>query len=64
MGLPFILRKCSIEYLCTTFFEVGISPKTIIASAVENAREFLDETNGWSIKYDDVEKGQILVMKY
>lgn len=37
-------------------FEAGVSKRPIVASAFENTREFLDETNGWSIKYDDVEK--------
>ena len=36
--------------------DAGVSKRPIVASAFENTREFLDETNGWSIKYDDVEK--------
>lgn len=36
-------------------FEAGVAKRPIIVSDFENTREFLDETNGWCVKYDDAE---------
>lgn len=36
-------------------FEAGVAKRPIIISDFENTREFLDETNGWCVKYDDAE---------
>lgn len=36
-------------------FEAGVAKRPIVVSDFENTREFLDETNGWCVKHDDIE---------